>query len=53
MTAVLKIKDDSKLPKDYTGVVESENGNLYWYKNGKFHREDGPAKFFIDGTKSW
>ncbi len=24
-----------------------------WYKNGKLHREDGPAVERIDGTKVW
>ena len=28
-------------------------GNKYWYLNGKFHREDGPSVEYIDGTKYW
>ena len=24
-----------------------------WLKNGKYHREDGPAFDFVNGTKSW
>ncbi len=24
-----------------------------WYKDGKFHREDGPAYIHPDGTKEW
>jgi len=29
------------------------NGNEYWYFNGKFHREDGPAIEYADGSKEW
>ncbi|MDP2696414.1 MAG: hypothetical protein Q8O87_04190 [bacterium] len=29
------------------------NGEKRWYKNGKRHREDGPAIEYADGTKSW
>lgn len=29
------------------------NGNKWWIKDGKFHREDGPAKEYADGTKEW
>jgi hypothetical protein len=25
----------------------------HWYKNGKCHREDGPAAEWCDGTKYW
>ena len=26
---------------------------MYWYLNGKLHREDGPAVEYLDGTKEW
>ena len=29
------------------------NGTRKWYFNGNAHREDGPAKEFIDGAKEW
>ena len=29
------------------------NGNKYWYKNGKYHREDGPALELVNGDKYW
>ena len=29
------------------------NGNKYWFLNGKFHREDGPACEFASGHKEW
>jgi hypothetical protein len=28
-------------------------GNKYWYRNGKLHREDGPAVEYSDGHKEW
>jgi hypothetical protein len=38
--------------KEYT-VKVYDNGNKYWYLNGKLHREDGPAVEWVDGTKYW
>ena len=29
------------------------NGNKYWYKDGKLHREDGPAVIFKNGDQQW
>ena len=29
------------------------NGTKTWYKNGKLHREDGPAIICHDGQKEW
>jgi hypothetical protein len=29
------------------------DGGKYWYLNGKFHREDGPAVEDSDGYKAW
>ncbi len=34
-------------------MEEIVNGDKYWYINGKFHREDGPAVEFADGYKEW
>lgn len=33
----------------------NENGNTYWLIEGTstYHREDGPAIEYADGTKSW
>jgi hypothetical protein len=28
-------------------------GTEYWYKDGKIHREDGPAYISKNGTKAW
>ena len=29
------------------------NGDKWWYLNGKYHREDGPAVESANGTKLW
>lgn len=33
-------------------IIHNETGKFY-YKNGKFHREDGPAIEFTDETEEW
>ena len=30
-----------------------EDGSKYWYLNGKYHREDGPAIEWANGGKQW
>jgi hypothetical protein len=30
-----------------------EYDDFFWYKNGKFHREDGPACVYSNGEKEW
>ena len=37
---------------EYT-VKVYEDGDKYWYLNGKHHREDGPAIEYEDGSKFW
>jgi len=32
-----------KKPKRFTGIVEDVKGGYIYYKNGVYHREDGPA----------
>ncbi len=48
----IKIKFWSEVPKNFTGIVECENSKC-WFKEGKFHREDGPAREFYDGINLW
>ena len=38
--------------KTFTGVVKNKNGDIVYYLNGKFHREDGPA-VYNDAYKGW
>ena len=35
------------------GRYEDKNGDVCWFKDGKYHREDGPAVEWADGTKFW
>jgi len=38
---------------DFTGCLIDKDNNRLWYKNGKFHREDGPAIEGANGYKAW
>ena len=38
--------------EEYKVTVE-DNGDKFWYQNGKFHRLDGPAIEYADGDKAW
>ena len=40
---------------DYTTyeVRVYEDGSKWWFLNGKFHREDGPAFEYAGGFKAW
>ena len=49
----IKLKNSEGIPQGYTGIVEWESGIKGWYKNGKPHREDGPAWIRYDGYKMW
>ena len=35
------------------GMHENKIGTKRWYKDGKRHREDGPAIIRANGNKSW
>ena len=35
------------------GLIIFDNGDKYWLKNGKPHREDGPAIEKGNGSKLW
>ncbi len=48
----IKVNDLSDIPKNFTGIAEFPSGEK-WYKEGKYHREDGPAIEWIDGSKFW
>jgi len=49
----IKIKYGNKIPDDYTGIVEFEDGENQWRRKGCLHREDGPAIIASDGTRRW
>jgi len=49
----ITIKNFAEIPKNYTGHVKHTDGAQVWYKNGKLHREDGPAEIWVTGERFW
>ena len=47
------VTDLRDVSKDFTGIAEYPNRDKYWYKEGKYHREDGPAIEYSSGGKEW
>lgn len=35
------------------GLYIDDDGDKEWFKNGKKHREDGPAVIYNDGQQEW
>lgn len=35
------------------GLIIDEINTKRWYKDGKLHREDGPAVEYVDGERRW
>ncbi len=63
-----KIKEYSKLNKQYYTIYLNEQGQLhredgpaieyddcakFWFLNGRRHREDGPACEWANGSREW
>ena len=42
---------DSLIPEN--GLFSFGDGTFSWWKNGKIHRDDGPAIEGVSGAKSW
>ena len=50
----LKISRAKRHPnKNFTGIWINKFGRKHWLKNGKYHREDGPAIEWPNGEKFW
>ncbi len=49
----IKAKKWKDIPNNFTGIVEWKNGNKIWLKDDKYHREDGPAIVWNNGTIQW
>lgn len=49
----IECKDTDDVPKNYTGIAVFPNGAKFWYKEGKSHRLDGPAREYANGIKAW
>jgi len=45
---ILKLNNWGDLPENYTGIFDF-CGTIFYYLNGKCHREDGPAIIWKDG----
>ena len=39
-------------PIEYIVKIDKD-GNKFWYRNGQYHREDGPACEYANGTRYW
>jgi hypothetical protein len=50
---IVKAKNWSDIPKNFTGIVEFSDGSKYWYKKGEPHRENAPAIEWVNGSKYW
>ena len=48
----IEIDNNTSIPINYTGIAQRPESK-FWYKNGKLHREDGPAREWSDGYKEW
>ena len=40
----IKINNWSEIPGNFTGIAECKNGDVWWFKNGLYHRETNPCK---------
>jgi hypothetical protein len=49
----IKVKSYLDVPNDFIGIAEFSNEDKIWYKEGKYHREDGPAIEWANGNKEW
>ena len=47
------ITESAYVPENFTGIAEYKNEYKEWHKNGKLHREDGPAIEYANGDKEW
>lgn len=59
-TAILNLRVVRRYDDDYRLVhcvddqpVETEDGELRWYKDGMLHRENGPAVVYQNGDGDW
>ena len=46
-------KEWNKVPKQGAFKVINKNGDVMYVVDGKYHREDGPAREYASGTKKW
>jgi len=49
----IKINFGEFIPSNFSGIVVFPDGKKEWYKEGEYHREDGPAIEYTSGLKYW
>lgn len=49
----IKLHINECLQVNFTGIVEWSNGSKVWYKEEKFHRDNGPAIEWDNGFREW
>lgn len=47
------ITEANKIPYNFTGIVEYNDGTKVYYTNGKHHRIDGPAYVGANDDRFW
>lgn len=52
MSKVVKVGSGFIPPFDFVGGVEYPNGHIAYYKEGTFHRVDGPAIIWVGESYS-
>jgi hypothetical protein len=50
---IIKVENAGEIPDDFTGIAEYSYGTKEWYKEGKLHREGGPAVENRNEFNSW
>ena len=51
---MIEFKNYLDVPEDFTGICKFlADNSICYFKNGKFHREDGPAIQYENGNKYW
>ncbi len=49
----IKVEHIYQIPAKYTEIIKWVDGDEWWYKNGGWFREDGPAIIRKSGYKEW
>ena len=47
------IRETDSFPDNFTGIIECSDGSRRWFVAGQWHRLNGPAMVWPDGTKFW
>lgn len=50
---IIKVSFYHEIPNNFTGIVEYPSQTKVWLKEGKRHREDGPAVIYSGGGNQW